>query len=328
MNCFVASAYGHSDTDAIYDQAICSVLKEMKIRPLRADRVEHNDDIDDRIFLLIDQSQLCIADLTYARPSVYYEAGYAFASNKPVVYIARGDHFKPREDDREGNLRVHFDLQMKNIIKWTTPNDAFKRRLRSRLRYVTRPLLREQKIKAASAKAIEDFSALSVVQQMEALKTKAENQLRARGYSRHHRSDLVLKYDPYHSCLEKRIKGGYRQVHLFVRTSLSKSEIDRIYRHPPIWIPFISREDSIACKELESAVILVSLRPMSYATLRNRFPAWSPVGKRAFTHTLEHPTQHSAEYLHTIRTIVIDGPSSIREFASTLREHLDEWEGR
>ena len=145
MNCFVASAFDHEDVDAIYDHAIHPVLKELKLHPFRVDRVEHNEDIDDRIFRLIDQSQLCIADLTFARPSVYYEAGYAFGSGKPVIYIARRDHFRAREDDEAGNLRVHFDLQMKNIIYWTNPNDAFRKRLRSRLKHVLRPLLRAQR---------------------------------------------------------------------------------------------------------------------------------------------------------------------------------------
>ena len=107
MNCFVASAFHHHDVDTIYDLAIRPVLKELKIRPLRVDRVEHNDDIDDRIFRLIGQSQLCIADLTHARPSVYYEAGYAFGGGKPVIYIAReirGHHTGFRLSGRSGNL--------------------------------------------------------------------------------------------------------------------------------------------------------------------------------------------------------------------------------
>lgn len=118
MNCFVASALDHDDVDAVYDRTICPVLKEFNIRPFQVDRVEHNDDIDDRIFQLIDNFDLCISDLTYARPSVYYEAGYAFGRGKPVVYVARSDHFRAQPNDEVGNLRVHFNLQMKNIIRW------------------------------------------------------------------------------------------------------------------------------------------------------------------------------------------------------------------
>lgn len=68
MNCFVASAFDHDDVDAVYDRAIRPVLREFNVRPFRVDRVEHNDDIDDRIFQLIERSDLCIADLTYGGP--------------------------------------------------------------------------------------------------------------------------------------------------------------------------------------------------------------------------------------------------------------------
>jgi nucleoside 2-deoxyribosyltransferase len=54
----------------------------MKIEPLRVDQIEHNDDIDDKIIELIKKCDFCIADLTYARPSVYYEAGYVYGLKK------------------------------------------------------------------------------------------------------------------------------------------------------------------------------------------------------------------------------------------------------
>ena len=53
MKCFIASAFDHADVDAIFNKAITPVLGELKIKKLRVDRVEHNDDIDDKIFSLI-----------------------------------------------------------------------------------------------------------------------------------------------------------------------------------------------------------------------------------------------------------------------------------
>jgi len=103
LKCFIASPLSHKDVDIIYDKAIRPILKELKIQPIRIDKIEHNDDIDDKIFQLLDKADFCVADLTYARPSVYYEAGYAFASGKPVIYIARKDHFvaKPSETNEK-----------------------------------------------------------------------------------------------------------------------------------------------------------------------------------------------------------------------------------
>jgi nucleoside 2-deoxyribosyltransferase len=84
----------------------------------RVDRIEHNDDIDDRIIAEIEKADLVITDLTYARPSVYFEAGYAQRAI-PVVYTVRGDHFRARDADPHGNRQVHFDLKMRNIIAWS-----------------------------------------------------------------------------------------------------------------------------------------------------------------------------------------------------------------
>jgi nucleoside 2-deoxyribosyltransferase len=99
MKCFVASALGCSDVDRIYDRVVRPTLNEISIKPVRVDRVEHNDDMDDKICALIRSADICIADLTYARPSVYYEAGYAFGLGKPVIYIVKGDHFTPKPNE-------------------------------------------------------------------------------------------------------------------------------------------------------------------------------------------------------------------------------------
>ena len=119
LKCFVASAFDRPDVDEVFTKVLVPLLRKLGIRPLRVDRVEHNDDIDDKIFALLDESDFCIADLSYARPSVYYEAGYAAGKGKPVIYLARRDHFKAKQNDPNGNFRVHFDLQMKNIIPWS-----------------------------------------------------------------------------------------------------------------------------------------------------------------------------------------------------------------
>jgi nucleoside 2-deoxyribosyltransferase len=102
MICFVASAFDHKDIDAIYDKVVRPTLQKLKIRCTRVDRIEHNDDIDDKIFALMNAADFCIADLTYARPSVYYEAGYMFGCKKPVIYIARSDHFRAKVPDPHG----------------------------------------------------------------------------------------------------------------------------------------------------------------------------------------------------------------------------------
>ena len=183
MKCFVASAFDHDDVDAIYDHAVLPVLKDLDIESSRVDRQEHNDDIDDKIFELLNAADLCIADLTYARPSLYYQAGYAFASGKPVIYTARTDHFRPKDDDPEGNRRIHFDLQMKNIIRWTQPNDTFRIRLEKRLRLVIAPLMRVREASRAERERAREFASRSLADRVRVLILDADVALRPLGFS-------------------------------------------------------------------------------------------------------------------------------------------------
>jgi nucleoside 2-deoxyribosyltransferase len=163
ISCFVACAFGKSDVDEIYKNAILPILKLMKIKAYRVDQIEYNDDIDNKIIELLLKCDICIADLTYSRPSVYYEAGYFTGLRKSVIHIARRDHFSPKIEDIYGNFKIHFDLQMKNIIQWssTSRTDTFKRKLLSRLRLVSKPLIQRIEKEHKQEKAQSDFSKLS-----------------------------------------------------------------------------------------------------------------------------------------------------------------------
>ncbi len=182
LRCFVASALGYDDVDRIYTKLIKPTLGPLHIAVSRVDRVDHNGDIDNKIMELLDQADFCIADLTHARPSVYYEAGYALAT-KPVIFIARRDHFKARDSDPAGNLRVHFDLQMKNIIPWGSSDAAFTTKLKKRVKLVTRPLIQSLLSDGKKSREREHFVALAPQQRIEALEQIAELEIRNRSFN-------------------------------------------------------------------------------------------------------------------------------------------------
>ena len=182
LRCFVASAFGFDDVDRVYSKLIKPTLAPLGITVSRVDRVDHNDDIDNKIMELLDEADFCIADLTYARPSVYYEAGYAIAK-KPVIFISRKDHFKARDGDPAGNQRVHFDLQMKNIIPWGNSGNIFKVSLKKRVRLVTRPLIRTLLSDASQAKEREAFTGLAQQERIETLEEISERAARAHSFS-------------------------------------------------------------------------------------------------------------------------------------------------
>jgi nucleoside 2-deoxyribosyltransferase len=178
IRCFVALALGRDDVDLIYDNHIYPVLtsKKINVDPFRIDRKQHNDDLNITIKKEIENSDIAIADLTYTRPSVYWEAGYAERSI-PVIYTVRADHLK--ESQTNDSLRIHFDLKMKNIIDWQSPEDpTFSRRLKERVEYLIRPINQKREIEDKQENERKKFSALSIMDRCKIVHTHFSSRLK------------------------------------------------------------------------------------------------------------------------------------------------------
>jgi len=130
IHCFIAIRFGKNDTDAISTEIIAAV-KELGLEPRQLNKIEHTENINLKILSELNDSDLVIADLTYARPSVYYEAGYAHCRKIPVIFTCRKDHFQNKKDF----LKIHFDVDRYPIIPWENPKDiSFVANLKSTLR--------------------------------------------------------------------------------------------------------------------------------------------------------------------------------------------------
>jgi len=236
--------------------------------------------------------------------------------------LARRDHFRPREDDAAGNFRVHFDLQMKNIIPWTEPNETFKRRLRTRLKHVLRPIFRDRQLAQAKRQEEQRFAATSQNERLMALLNKARSLLRARGYSRiGFPEDRPSGWDPYHAHLQKTFRRSYRQVHILARPAVNKAGLDTLAF---FWSTFLTREQYDQIKKIESACIVVALRSVRSATLTTLFPSWTPVSNRMFLKT-DMPSLRD-KIPHSGTVVVIDGVKSLQEFTERFREVIKELE--
>ena len=184
LRCFVAMRFDETQTDTVYDKLIRPALTRQGIVPRRIDRVEHNDNIDAKIIEEIEGCDLAIADLTFARPSVYFEAGYAERRPVPVIYTCRYDHFTPKTDDTYGNLRVHFDLQMRNIIRWTNEKDSqFVKKLTARIKKVVRPILLKKARHGQDNESRLKFSRLSMANRLFAIRNILNEQFKSAGLS-------------------------------------------------------------------------------------------------------------------------------------------------
>jgi len=112
---FVASAFGHEDLDRLFDHEISPACDARGLQAFRVDRAEPQQTITAEIIRAIAGSRCVIGDLTYGRPSVYFELGVAHGLGIPLVLTCRRDHFRANNNFE----RVHFDLEQYKISYWS-----------------------------------------------------------------------------------------------------------------------------------------------------------------------------------------------------------------
>ena len=102
-------------------EAIGPGIGDAGYEPVRVDKVEHNNRIDDEIVAAIRACRFLVADFTGQRGSVYYETGLAHGLGKQVIWLCREDEL----------TNVHFDTRQYNFIVWSPDRLA---ELRARLK--------------------------------------------------------------------------------------------------------------------------------------------------------------------------------------------------
>ncbi|MDQ3816327.1 MAG: nucleoside 2-deoxyribosyltransferase [Acidobacteriota bacterium] len=118
---FVAMWF-HKDLEDAWENGLKPALKLTGYDPIRLDRTEYNEKIDDRIVAEIRKSGLLIADFTGQRGSVYFEAGFAMGLGIPVIWTCRDTDIND----------LHFDTRQYNYIVWKDTTEL-KERLINRI---------------------------------------------------------------------------------------------------------------------------------------------------------------------------------------------------
>lgn len=111
---FIACAFGKDDVNRLCDEHLIPACEDVEYAHYRVDRAEPISTITDAILEEIRKCRLMVADLTYARPSVYFEVGIAHGLGIPLILTCREDHLRSADD----LLKVHFDLAQFRISFW------------------------------------------------------------------------------------------------------------------------------------------------------------------------------------------------------------------
>lgn len=124
---FVAMWFDPS-MDEVWENAIQPGIEDAGYEPMRIDRKEHVNRIDDEIIAELRRARFVVADFTQGndgpRGGVYHEAGFAHGRNIPVIFSCHKDAIE----------KVHFDTRQYNHIVWEAKKlDEFRDRLTKRI---------------------------------------------------------------------------------------------------------------------------------------------------------------------------------------------------
>ena len=117
---FVAMWFDKS-MDKAWEAGIQPAIVDAGYEPVRIDKKEHLNKIDDEIIAEIRRSRFLVADFTEdkagPRGSVYYEAGFAHGLDIQVIFTCRNNSFE----------KIHFDTRPYPFIVWKTPEELRER---------------------------------------------------------------------------------------------------------------------------------------------------------------------------------------------------------
>lgn len=114
---FVIMKFNDHVLDSAYSNVIEPFGEEYEIDIVRIDQIQDSGNINQQILENIAQSRFILAELSGERPNCYYEAGFAHALGKEIIFAVRSGE------------PIHFDLAANRFIRWNTESD-----LRSALR--------------------------------------------------------------------------------------------------------------------------------------------------------------------------------------------------
>ena len=99
--CFVISPIGDKDSDirkhadAFLKLLVEPALGEFGFNVVRADQIATSSVITNDIVEYVQQSELCLVDLTFHNPNVFYECGRRHENGKPTIQLIKNGEQLP-----------------------------------------------------------------------------------------------------------------------------------------------------------------------------------------------------------------------------------------
>ena len=108
--CFVIQPFDNGEFDKRYDDVLVPAIEKAGLKPYRVDRDPSASVLIESIEEHIQNSEVCLADISLDNPNIWYEVGFAIASGKEIILICSDKRATP----------FPFDVQHRRIIKYTT----------------------------------------------------------------------------------------------------------------------------------------------------------------------------------------------------------------
>jgi hypothetical protein len=115
----VMSFSGNPILETYYEEGVSKVITEIGLRPVRIDKEQFDGSITEQIKQNLENARLVIVDTTEDRPNCYFEAGYAVAKQKQIIWIRLNAPPYSGAD-------LHFDIKDYPHILYKTASDLRK----------------------------------------------------------------------------------------------------------------------------------------------------------------------------------------------------------
>ena len=122
--CFVIQPFDSGKFDKRFEEVYKPALKDVELEPYRVDKDPSVEVPIEAIEEGIAKAAICLADITTDNPNVWYELGYAFASDRPVIMIC--------SDERQGK-KYPFDIQHRTVISYSPESPSDFQKLREQI---------------------------------------------------------------------------------------------------------------------------------------------------------------------------------------------------